>query len=252
MFKKPHKVDGIDYSDRDRIFGTISLANYIRSEAKPVISDTAKLQVSELIKINEIRVTEMIISFADALRNRFFLETDLEELKNATRSLDKIVSGYSAQTIKEFGDSLDELAKFLFKIDSNLQFIKDIIYRIEFYQEFTTVSSYKFDILSWVQPLQELRFQISEAMSIQDKRLKEEQALAYERAHQEELAEYKRMCEEYKKCYQAQCEFNARQEANFREAINNYQRQIAQIIEMMNKPHSHSHHHHHRRRCNII
>jgi energy-coupling factor transporter ATP-binding protein EcfA2 len=236
LFKKPDKLSGIDYSDRERILRAITLASYIRSEARPVISDTAKIQVSELIKVTEIKITEMIISFASALKNKFFLETNIQELKNASQSLDKIAGQNKNQTLKEFGDSLDELAKFLFQIDSNLQFIKDMIFRIEFYQKFTCVSSYKFNILLWTQPLQELRLQITEALSIQDQKLKEEQAAAYEKAHQEEVKEYKRVCEEYKKSYQAQVEFNARQETIFREAMASHQRQIAQLNEIINRP----------------
>lgn len=170
IFRIPNNISDINEELRNEIENTIQASNYEKFSMRNSLSDKAKLVIDRLIEFYDLDVNSKMGKFAEGLIVKFRSDTDMNALKQGKSVLDKFSELFNVQNpnIKIFESGMIELCSYFTGSDLQAREIKNLTFRIDFYNSYRSSSSPKINLASWISHISRAKSVIEGCINFQN------------------------------------------------------------------------------------
>ncbi|OMJ67682.1 hypothetical protein SteCoe_35082 [Stentor coeruleus] len=162
IFKKPENESDINDILRNELKSSISHSNYVKMQTRNSLSDKARLAIGHLITHYEREIEVMMNEFAKSLILKFRSEKNMSALKEGKQALDRFSEQFANgdYDVKKFETNFIKLAEYFTGSEALLSKIKNLTYRIEFYNDYRNANSQPINLSTWICPMLEAKSEI--------------------------------------------------------------------------------------------
>ncbi|OMJ77061.1 hypothetical protein SteCoe_23413 [Stentor coeruleus] len=197
IFRIPNTTSDINEELRNEIKSSVQVSNYEKLIMRNSLSDRAKLAIDRLIELYDLNINEKMSKFAEGLIIKFRSENDMNSLNQGKTALEKFSELFNIENpdIKMFESGMLELCSYFTGSELQAREIKNLTFRIEFYNSYRSPGSPKINLASWISHISTAKSVIEGCINFQNEAEARKQAEKFNKENKKKIDELNKQIE---------------------------------------------------------